>query len=84
MATILPCPRCLNDGGVKEDIRCKVNEWIRSNDIVDGVIDFEAAVWLEDDHKQLKPEYDSGDHLHPSFAGAAHMADSVPIEFVRD
>lgn len=82
LATILPCPRCMNDDGAREVTRCRVNEWIRTTDLIDGVIDFEAAVWDVNDHKKIKAEYDSGDHLHPSFAGAAHMADSVPLEFV--
>ncbi len=82
LATILPCTRCTADDGVREITRCRVNDWIRKTDLIDGVIDFEAAVWDESDHKQLKAEYDSGDHLHPSFAGAEHMADSIPLEFI--
>lgn len=83
-ATILPCPRCLNGDGVREQIRCAVNEWIRNEAPVDGVIDFETAVWDENDHKQMKAEYDSGDHLHPSLAGAKQMAYSIPMEFVTE
>lgn len=83
LATILPCPRCMNDGGAREAIRCEANEWIRTQKEADGFIDFEAAVWREEDHKQLKPEYDSGDHLHPSLNGANHMAHSIPEEFFR-
>ena len=83
LATILPCPRCMLDTGIREEIRCKINEWIRTTDLVDGVIDFEAAVWMPEDHKQILPEYDSGDHLHPSLAGASKMAHSIPEEFFR-
>lgn len=84
MATILPCPRCMNGDGVREQVRCTVNDWIRNEAPIDGVIDFEAAVWDENDHKQMKAEYDSGDHLHPSLAGAKKMADSIPMEFVTE
>ena len=84
LATILPAPRCLNDDGIREQIRCAVNDWIRSTDLIDGVIDFEAAVWDENDHKRIKAEYDSGDQLHPSLKGAAKMAESIPVEFFRD
>lgn len=83
MATLLPCPRCMNDDGIREEIRCAANAWIRSTDLIDGVIDFEAAVWNPGDHKQMYPEYDSGDHLHPSFAGAKKMADSIPLEYLK-
>ena len=74
---------CQKDDGIREEIRCGVNEWIRTKAPCDGVVDFEAAVWNEDDHKQIQVEYDSGDHLHPSFAGASHMADSIPLEFLK-
>lgn len=83
MATILPCPICLNDDGIRETIRCAANDWIRTTDLIDGVIDFEAAVRHPDDHKRMWPEYDSGDHLHPSFAGAKHMADTIPLEYLN-
>lgn len=79
--TILPCPRCMKDGGVKEEIRCAANDWIRTSGAADGVIDFEAAMWQAEDHKQMIPEYDSGDHLHPSLAGAKHMAYTIPEEY---
>lgn len=84
LATILPCPRCMNDDGVREKTRCEVNEWIRSTDLIDGYIDFEKAVWDENDHKQIKAEFDSGDHLHPSFEGAQQMANSIPMEYITD
>lgn len=84
LATILPCPRCMKDDGVREQIRCRVNDWIRNEAAVDGVLDFEAAVWDAADHKQIAKEYDSGDHLHPSFAGAQKLAQSVPLDFLFD
>jgi lysophospholipase L1-like esterase len=83
LATILPCPRCMNDDGVREKTRLAVNEWIRTQTLADGVIDFESAVWDPADHQQIFAEYDSGDHLHPSLAGAQKMADSIPEEFLR-
>ena len=83
-ATLLPCPRCLNDGGYREEIRLAANEWIRTTDEHDGIVDFEAAVRREDDPQQMIPEYDSGDHLHPSLAGAKQMAWSVPEEYFKN
>jgi len=84
LATLLPCPRCLNDGGYREEIRLAANEWIRTTDEHDGVIDFEAAVRREDDPQQMILEYDSGDHLHPSLAGAKKMAWSIPEEYFKN
>ncbi len=83
LSPILPCPRCMNEDGLREIIRCGVNNWIRSTNLIDGLIDFEAAVWNPDDHKQMLPIYDSGDHLHPSLAGAKQMAYSIPEEYLR-
>jgi len=83
-ATLLPCPRLLKDVPQKEEMRVKVNEWIRNNKRIDGIIDFEIAVWAPENHKLMITEYDSGDHLHPSVAGASHMADSVPLDFITE
>ncbi len=83
LSPILPTNRCQNEDGLREFIRCGVNNWIRTTDLIDGLIDFEAAVWNPDDHKQLLPIYDSGDHLHPSLAGAKQMAYSIPEEYFR-
>ncbi|MCQ2354470.1 MAG: GDSL-type esterase/lipase family protein [Clostridia bacterium] len=83
-STLLPCPRCLNDGGEREKIRCGANEWIRTSGEHDGVIDYETAVMNQEDPKQMDPQYDSGDHLHPSVAGAKHMAYSIPEEYFKN
>lgn len=50
------------------------NTWVRSGTGADGYFDFDAAV---DAGGALKPAYDSGDHLHPSSAGAAALANVV-------
>ena len=34
-------------------------------------------------HSRLLREFDSGDKLHPSFAGAKQIADSIPEEFLK-
>lgn len=81
--TLLPCPRCLNDGGFREEIRFAANAWIRTSGEHDGVADFEAALRREDDPQQMMPEYDSGDHLHPSLAGAKKIAWSIPEEYFK-
>ena len=81
LATILPHEPFLTVEGDKETKRLRVNEWIRNEADCDGVIDFEAALWDPDNHSRLLKEYDSGDKLHPSFAGAKKMADSIPEDF---
>jgi lysophospholipase L1-like esterase len=60
--------------------RQAVNEWIRTSGAYDGVIDFDKAVRDPKDPTKLLPEYDSGDHLHPSDAGYRAMADSIDLK----
>ncbi|MEA3118011.1 MAG: hypothetical protein QOI13_1281 [Paraburkholderia sp.] len=67
----------------REAIRLAVNTWIRTSGSFDGVIDFDAA--LRDPVKagRLRPDYDSGDHIHPSDAGYAAMGDAVAPGLLR-
>lgn len=59
--------------------RQALNDWIRSTDVFDGVVDFDAALRDPQDPTRLLPPYDSGDHLHPSDAGYEAMADTVDL-----
>lgn len=83
IATLLPMHRAVADPAKTEDMRCRVNEWLRANKDIDGLIDFERAVWNEADHKVFEPVCDSGDHLHPSLEGARRMAYSIPEEYYK-
>lgn len=65
--------RSYND--FREPIRQGVNEWIRTTDCIDGFIDYEMNMKSDEDELTFNPIYDSGDHLHPSIAGAQKMAD---------
>lgn len=60
-------------------VRKEVNEWIRSSGSFDAVIDFEAAVRSTENPNKFRPEFDSGDHLHPNDAGYKVMADAVDL-----
>lgn len=64
--------------------RDAVNDWIRTSGAFDGVIDFDAAVRDPADPDRLLPAYDSGDHLHPSDAGYAAMAEAVDLDLLRE
>jgi len=54
--------------------RQKVNDWIRHSGSFDAVADFDAALRDPQNPSRLAPEFDSGDHLHPSLAGYARLA----------
>jgi lysophospholipase L1-like esterase len=66
----------------RESIRLAVNQWIRTGRAFDGVVDFDAALRDPAQPERLQRAYDSGDHIHPSDAGYAAMADAMPIETV--
>ena len=61
----------------KEAVRQVVNKWIRSSNVFDGAIDFDAVMSDPSHTGKLRAEYDVGDRLHPSFAGYQAMADAV-------
>lgn len=57
-----------------EAARQTVNEWIRTTDVFDGVIDFDALVRDPNDRERLKPEY-SSDWLHLNPEGYKAMGE---------
>jgi lysophospholipase L1-like esterase len=63
--------------------RNEINDWIRTGAVADGVVDFHAAVRDPSDPDQLRPEYDSGDHLHLSAAGYEAMANAVDLSLLE-
>jgi len=63
--------------------RQELNAWIRDAGVFDAVVDFDAALRDPAQPQRLAPQYDSGDHLHPSLAGYRAMADAVPLEMLR-
>jgi lysophospholipase L1-like esterase len=84
-ATILPFRGDTFGFGSAENERKRgaVNQWIRGSGEYDAVIDFDAATRDPDDPLRLRPEYDSGDHLHPNDTGMAAMAAAVPLRLFR-
>jgi lysophospholipase L1-like esterase len=55
-------------------IRRSVNEWIRARGVFDAVVDFDAVLRNPKSPNKLRPEFDSGDHLHPNDSGYKAMA----------
>ncbi|WP_342240627.1 SGNH/GDSL hydrolase family protein [Inquilinus sp. OTU3971] len=62
-----------------ETKRQAVNQWIRTGQGCDAVIDFDAVVRDPAQPSKLKAEFDEGDHLHPNAAGYEAMANSVDL-----
>ena len=78
LCTVLPTKHLINHGLGKEEIRQKVNQWIRTNDLIDGYIDFDKAIADKNDPTIMAAEYDSGDTLHPNFEGSTLLCNTVP------
>jgi lysophospholipase L1-like esterase len=77
----LGCPDCGGPAG--EMTRQAVNAWIRHSGAFDAVLDFDRATSDPAERRRLRPEFDSGDHLHPSDAGYQAMADSIDLSIFR-
>ncbi|MGW1001561.1 SGNH/GDSL hydrolase family protein [Streptomyces sp. NPDC002520] len=59
----------------REAVRRQVNAQIRAGSVYDAVVDFDRALRDPYDPRRLRPDYDSGDHLHPSDLGFRRMGE---------
>lgn len=83
-ATLLPFGGSFYDAPEREAARQEVNAWIRTSGRFDAVIDLDAALRDPADPTRLRPEADTGDHLHPNEAGHRMIAEAIdPGLFVR-
>jgi lysophospholipase L1-like esterase len=83
-ATILPFGGSIVDSPEHEATRQAVNAWIRTGgQAFDGFIDFDQAVRDPASPTRLRPELDSGDHLHPGDAGHIAMGNAVDLSLFR-
>jgi lysophospholipase L1-like esterase len=82
-ATILPFGGSFYDGPAHEAARETVNQWIRTSDKFDAVIDFDAAMRDPQNPSHLLPAADSGDHLHPNEGGYKMMAEAIDLKLFR-
>ncbi len=83
VGTLLPIEGWRTYAPFREEMRNAFNDWIRSTDLIDGCVDFDKALCDPDRPSAFLPEYDSGDHLHPSAAGYKAMADAVLKEILK-
>ena len=83
VGTLLPMGGWRTDAPFRQEMRHAYNEFIRTTDLIDGCIDFDAALRDSERPDWFLPEYDSGDHLHPSTAGYRRMAMEIPAEVLK-
>ena len=83
VGTLLPMGGWRTDAPFRQEMRHAYNEFIRTTDLIDGCIDFDQALRDPERKDYFLPEYDSGDHLHPSAAGYRRMAMEIPAEILK-
>ena len=83
VGTLLPMGGWRTDAPFRQQMRHAYNDFIRTTDLIDGCIDFDLALRDPENPNCFLPEYDSGDHLHPSKAGYERMAMEIPAHLLK-
>ncbi|WP_329410373.1 SGNH/GDSL hydrolase family protein [Streptomyces sp. NBC_00704] len=78
-ATLMPFRGHRGYSAAREEVRQQVNRAIRAGGVFDEVVDFDKALRDPYDPRGLRPEYDSGDHLHPDDRGYREMARTLDL-----
>jgi lysophospholipase L1-like esterase len=83
LGTLLPAANATVDvtphsGGYLQ----RVNRWIRSQHLADGVVDFNRAIRDPSNPEVMTPAYAGPDNLHPDLAGYRVMARAVPLSML--
>ena len=79
-ATILACEGSNYFSPVLEADRQAINNWIRTSNKFDAVIDLDAATRDSQNPSRLSPDVDSSDHLHPGDKGYKKIADEINLK----
>ncbi|MEU2713343.1 SGNH/GDSL hydrolase family protein [Streptomyces sp. NPDC007205] len=82
-ATLMPFEGHRGYTPAREAVRRQINAQIRAGGVYDAVVDFDQALRDPYAPHRLRPEYDSGDHLHPSDLGFSRMAEVFDLGTLR-
>lgn len=81
-ATIMPTKGAVfpfyTDGG--DAVREAVNDWIRNSGVYDAVVDLDRVIADPADPDRMRPDYNSGDGVHPNDAGMRAIADAIDLD----
>ena len=83
IGTLLPIYGWRTYEPFRDELRCAVNEWIRTTPDIKGCIDFDKALCDSTNPAAFAEGYDSGDHLHPSLKAYERMDAEVPEALLR-
>lgn len=83
VGTLLPIKDWRTYDVPRDNIRIAFNEWIRTQKLSDGYIDFEKAVRDSNDFRAFDPLCNRGDNLHASVEGYRRMAEEVNMEIFK-
>ena len=83
VGTLLPMGGWRTDAPFRQELRHAYNDFIRTTKLIDGCIDFDKALRDPVQPDYFFPEYDSGDHLHPSAKGYQRMAQEIPAHILK-
>ncbi len=79
-ATLTPYMGAKYASPAGEQVRQALNAWIRTNKMLDGVVDFDKATADPAHPDTFLPAYDRGDHLHPNDAGMKAMGAAFDLK----
>ncbi|MFD7703583.1 SGNH/GDSL hydrolase family protein [Streptomyces caelestis] len=82
-ATLMPFGGHRGYTDAREAVRQAVNSEVRAGRVFDAVVDFDEALRDPYAPRRLRPEYDSGDHLHPSDRGYTRMAEEFDLDDLK-
>ncbi|GAA3303402.1 hypothetical protein GCM10020295_51910 [Streptomyces cinereospinus] len=82
-ATLMPFGGHRGYTAGREAVRQEINAEIRSGRVFDAVVDFDAALRDPYDPRRFRPDYDSGDHLHPNDRGYERMARAFDLRALK-
>lgn len=82
-ATLLPINGWRTYAPFREELRQQYNEFIRTTELLDGCVDFDAAVRDASSPSGCLPGILSADNLHPSEQGHKALAAAVPAALLK-
>ncbi|WP_398660791.1 SGNH/GDSL hydrolase family protein [Streptomyces misionensis] len=82
-ATLMPFKGHRGWTPARETVRREINAQIRAGRVYDAVVDFDKALRDPYDPRRLRPDYDSGDHLHPGDLGFEKMAEVFDLRTLK-